>query len=1720
MTKNYFKQLTLLLMLLFFSFSQGQSLIHYWNFNNNTSVATITTPTTTNVSGASLNTIISGISAIDAAGGTGQNFNLLNLNAQNADASGTHLRFNDPIGSALVFTLPTTGYENAIVKFATRRSAQGAGTQVWSYSTDGTNYTFFSNVTPNNGDPALATLDFSSLPATDNNPNFKLKVEFQQAPGGTGGNNRFDNFTVQGTTFVGGGDTTAPTVAFLPLNGTINVIATTNPTIAFNESVRLFDNSAITNTNVDTVVELRLNNASGALVPFDATFSSNTITINPTLDLANNQLYYLALLPNTIEDTSNNSITTTSSASFTTSNPSTSSIDLSTYVRVGRYDLPEPTRTAHPVNNLLCQEASAVAYNWDTDTLFITADGSTSVTQVSKTGVLIDTMTMAQGGSPQGTEFYDTEGITYIGNGQFVMSEERDRQLVKFTYAAGTTLTRANTQTVKIGTFVPNTGTEGLCYDPLTGGYIVLKEISPIGIFQTNIDFAAGTATNGSATTENSINLFDPALLGFTDVADVFVLANLPTQSTSSNLLVLGQENAQVVNIDRNGNIASTLTIVSDPGNPLNAASQQHEGITMDNSGNIYIVNENGGGDINYPQLWVYAPSNGINLAPTAITLTNTVPAIIENSTTTPAVRVADILLTDDGLGTNSYSLSGADAASFQITGSSLFINPGTVLDFETKSTYNVTVNVDDTTVGSTPDASVNFVLSVTDLVDETPQLPQVTISEVAPWGSGNSPAAADWFEVTNNGTTALNIAGWKVDDSSNSFAASLALTGITNIAPGESVIFLESSASNPAATVVANFKSLWFGANPPASLQVGTYQGSGIGLSTGGDAINLYDEGGILQANVTFGASPTTLFKTFNNAFGLNNTSISLLSEIGVNDAFAAVNDALEIGSPGSVGRLFISEVAPWSSGNSPVGSDWFELTNTKAVAVNITGWKMDDNSQAPLGAVALNGITSINPGESVIFIETNDLPGKTTAFLNNWFGTNPSGSLRIGNYTGSGVGLGTAGDQVNLYNSSNVLQTSVLFGTSPTTAPYTTFDNKAGFNSLVTPITQFSAVSVNGAFIAANSTTEIGSPGTIITAPCPTITATATPALSTVCFGATTTVTVTATGGTLPYTVTGSPLTVSGGTFTYTTTDAKGCTATTTATVTVTPQPLWYLDADADGFGNPSITTTACFAPVGYVSNNSDCDDSNAAVRPNAIEVCYNGIDDDCNGQLSEGCSVPTINMTSTSAILTSFSNAVSARPYSLSPYTNLKYRFIITKIQVGQPNEVQEVTLPTRFVTIPQAMRSFTATYTIRAAAVINDEVLAYLGNTMTVTPPPVALITLSSFSCGATLGSLNAPISANSGLNATGYIFRIRKATGTSAVTGPFFTSSSSTRFVGANTFTGLPLEYSGAYKVSVAYTYLDPSDNSTLTTAYGAECDLFTLTIPTINLVAPTCGTVQSPAAVSSMTATVSAAGAVGATGYQFRIRQTGSGTYFTTGILPSRFTQLSLFGTTLAFSTNYSISVQYYSPINGVSTPSGYGSECHITTPAHPTTQLVQTQCGNDYTLAQQLNIVAYPGFPRYRVRLTQPDLEDVLVVATKDFDYSYFKLSDFPEAQVGQTYFIEVAIRINGVFGVYGNSCEINAVAPIVPRIIAPKFIATAYPNPFADNFMLDVKTTSQSLVNIKVYDMIGRLIEQRDVRTSDLETTTIGNNYPSGVYNVVVAQEDNIETVRVVKR
>lgn len=182
----------------------------------------------------------------------------------------------------------------------------------------------------------------------------------------------------------------------------------------------------------------------------------------------------------------------------------------------------------------------------------------------------------------------------------------------------------------------------------------------------------------------------------------------------------------------------------------------------------------------------------------------------------------------------------------------------------------------------------------------------QLAFTEVAPWSSGNSPVSADWFEITNFGSEAVDLTGFRIDDGSNNFAASVALAGVTSLAPGQSAVFIEGSAPN------ANFVSTWFGANAPAGLLLGNYSGSGIGLSTSGDALNLYTAAGMLLTRVDFGVSPASApYATFDNAAGASGVTLGALSVVGLNGAFVAAAGG-EIGSPGTVG--VVPEPGTWA--------------------------------------------------------------------------------------------------------------------------------------------------------------------------------------------------------------------------------------------------------------------------------------------------------------------------------------------------------------------------------------------------------------------------------------------------------------------------------------------------------------------------------------------------------------------------------------------------------------------------------------------------------------------------------------------------------------------------------------------------------------------------------------------------------------------------------------
>ena len=61
------------------------------------------------------------------------------------------------------------------------------------------------------------------------------------------------------------------------------------------------------------------------------------------------------------------------------------------------------------------------------------------------------------------------------------------------------------------------------------------------------------------------------------------------------------------------------------------------------------------------------------------------------------------------------------------------------------------------------------------------------------------------------------------------------------------------------------------------------------------------------------------------------------------------------------------------------------------------------------------------------------------------------------------------------------------------------------------------------------------------------------------------------------------------------------------------------YFADADADGFGGSALSITQCDAPSGFVGNSDDCNDTDAAINPDAAEIC-DMLDNDCDALVDD--------------------------------------------------------------------------------------------------------------------------------------------------------------------------------------------------------------------------------------------------------------------------------------------------------------------------------------------------------------------------------------------------------------------------------------------------------------------------------------------------------------------
>ena len=288
----------------------------------------------------------------------------------------------------------------------------------------------------------------------------------------------------------------------------------------------------------------------------------------------------------------------------------------------------------------------------------------------------------------------------------------------------------------------------------------------------------------------------------------------------------------------------------------------------------------------------------------------------------------------------------------------------------------------------------------------------------------------------------------------------------------------------------------------------------------------------------------------------------------------------------------------------------------------------------------------------------------------------------------------------------------------------------------------------------------------------------------------------------------------------------------------------------------------------------------------------------------------------------------------------------------------------------------------------------------------------------------------------------------------------------------------------------------------------------------VSVVAPAnvCGSI-----ISNLDYPVFAQNLSGVTNYRYEVRFTNGnlfGVFSAPNTLyPYRFT-LNLPG--IAFNTTYFVRVATYQ-VNGVWQ---YGPTCVVTTPPSPPPSSITTPaCGSTLPSvwttirANSINALGIAA-TNYQFTITQGT--NTYFITNTNPNFQLANVPGILPILLNTMYTIRVDVLWNGNLITGTTTC--NVITPSTsPRLSENGisiFEASTYPNPFNDNFKLDINTSSEKEIQLLVFDMLGRQMETKVFQMSDLNNLEVGTNYASGVYNVILKQGENIKTLRVIKR
>ena len=520
---------------------------------------------------------------------------------------------------------------------------------------------------------------------------------------------------------------------------------------------------------------------------------------------------------------------------------------------------------------------------------------------------------------------------------------------------------------------------------------------------------------------------------------------------------------------------------------------------------------------------------------------------------------------------------------------------------------------------------------------------------------------------------------------------------------------------------------------------------------------------------------------------------------------------------------------------------------------------------------------------------------------------------------------------------------------------------------------------------------------------------------------------------------------------------THVVGCnTATLNLTVNTTPE-TFYADADGDGFGSGDAILSCTGQPENTSVNNTDC----APADPLKWRVNNLFIDADGDG----------------------YNNGFPAMPICYGAAIPSGYVAINMGTDCGDDNNAMQN---------PNASEVLGNGIDDNCDGVVDE-----------VTPTSYLIASF----CNATLGNLSNTLFAYQMTNfinelgpIQGYRFRVTQGANVRTL------DSSVSRF----SLTSLPggVEYATVYTVEISV------KTGGHYRAYGSPCTVTTPAVPEgTYIIHPISGST-----LTDISNTIICRMVPSASEYRFRVSEGNTliGTYSSH---TNRFNLVNLGISNIDFGTTYSIDVllkfgSEWRP------DSEYGPIAQITTPATPgKSRVINPSCGttisNLWTTIFAQQVIGAQG---YKFVVTDG-------IQSREFitPNSRFNLRSLVGGAAPNTvYTIRVDVLYNNSYVEGTTTCVISTASNAVRQTASAIDIydVKAYPNPYTDTFKLEVNTSSEDQLSVRIYDMLGREVEVRQVSMSNITNIEIGSQYPSGVYNIIVTQGDNVKTIRVIKR